>query len=581
MSLLHLTVPAYHNELLGSLCSRTAAANGIESAHLFAKDMSFSFVRMRAGVEPDLTRFSELVGISHEVLASMPRIHERLLTWNGHCVRELDVCQMTRFCPDCMLEANGGRRPEIGQYLRVEWAIEAVEACMVHGRRLITSAGRIGYLHKFDLCAVLRSEPALWKPSSLAHDRMDDVLGKAIVARLYTDVLGESWVDTLSLNAIIGMSEALGTTLRHGGGGRFRMLDEKERRAARGEGFQLLKEGRTAVLEHVRELARVFPRKKMIRSKGLSLFGELQMTAYRTRGYPELDQLRKILVEAIDEISPKPTIPTINTVAARLGLHRAQVRRLLSLKGLSLSTIPTIGDAEPNLETLFHDWILLEQEAAQFLNMPILHLQGLVRLGALRPLVENIGKDAFSIEDLRDVLKRLRFLAHAANERIGQTDLETAEKIVRCSPEHLLELMLHGRLTTAQFVKTAWGYRAIKIDPMELSDLTHSPLKDSVPLFKVRRRLGVSLKDVHALLEKGYLPTQSRLHPLTGRAVSVVSCSALEDFCDTYVSLEQIGTFFKGQRSKTEVATWLAEHRMKPAFPPNTVSKPFFLRSEI
>lgn len=579
MSLLHLTVPAYGNELLGSLCSRTAATNGIESAHLFARDMSFSFVKMRGGVEPDLTRFSDLVGISHEVLASMPRIHEGLLTWNGHSVRKLDVCQTARFCPDCMLAADDHRRPEIGQYQKVEWAIEAVEACTVHGTRLVRSARTIDHYHRFDLCAVLQNEPDLWKTPSLA-DRIDDPVGRQIVDRLYGVAPGAMWADTLSLNAIIFMSGALGTTLQNGGGARFRHMSEKDRGEARRKGFLLLKEGRTAVVDHVRDLARSMRRKRKTRSRSHTLFGELQLIATRTRGNRELDPLRDILSEVTDEILSGPATPALTAVAAEAGLHRKELRSLLSLRGLDIESVrPLIGDGEAKIAT-YLGRTMSRRDAAKFLDMPLSHIEGLVRIGVLSSFKRDAGEFEFEVTGLRDVFKRMRSRAVGRSGR-GRTDLEAAAKLVRCTPEHMLELLLQGRLTTAHLVKTTPGYRAIRVDPMELSELTYHPLEGSVPFYKIRRRLAIGLEDAHALLENGYLPTQSRQHPLSGRWLSVVSFSALEDFCERYVSLEQISRFFEDPPSIMEVAGWLQERGVKPAFPPDTLSKPFFLRSAI
>ncbi|MGO7653669.1 TniQ family protein [Rhizobium ruizarguesonis] len=579
MSLLHLTVPAYGNELLGSLCSRTAATNGIESAHLFARDMSFSFVKMRGGVERDLTRFSDLVGISHEVLASMPRIHEGLLTWNGHSIRKLDVCQTARFCPDCMLAADDGRRPEIGQYQRVEWAIEAVEACMVHGTRLVTSVRPIDHFHRFDLCAVLRSEPNLWKTPGLA-DRIDDLVGRQIVDRLYGVTPGPTWADTLSLNAIILMSGALGTTLRNGSGARFRHMSERDRGQARREGLQLLKEGRTAVVDHVRQLARALPGKRKMSMRSHTLFGELQMIATRTRGNKEFDGLRDILSEVNEEMLSKPTTPAITAVAAEVGMHRKQLRSLLSLRGLDIESVrPLIGDGEAII-TEHLGRTMSRRDAAKFLDIPLPHLDGLIRLGIISSVADDAGEVELDVANLRDVLKRVRSCAAGRSER-GRTDLEAAAKLVRCTPEHMLELLLRCRLATAHLVKKTPGYRAIKVDPLELSELTYGPLEGGVPFYKVRRRLAIGLEDAHALLENGYLPTQSRLHPLTGCPVSVVCYSALDDFCGRYVSLEQICRSFKDQPSKLEVASWLEERGMKPAFPPDRLSKLFFLRSAI
>lgn len=554
MSLLHLTVPAYENEILGSLCSRTAATNGIESAHLFAKDMAFSFVRFRGGMEPDLTRFADLTGILHDTLSTMPRVHDGALKWRGHVLRKQDVVNTVRFCPECIQEAASGRHPEFKQYQRAEWAIRAVACCEVHGRRLVSIARKVESHRRFDLCAALREWPDLWMSRCVPADRRKDVLGEKIIARLYGQHPSPEWVDTLSLNAVLWMSEAIGTTLRHGSGARYHLLNDEESEAAREEGFLLLSEGRTAVVEHVERLISVFPSRKQNREA--ALFGQLYQTARRTYYDPELDPLREILREVGNETLPFDR------------------NRLIAMRAKPIET-------ELNRDQF--DTLSLGG-AADFLDMPLAHLQALVKLGRIAPAAcdgSSRRKTTFKQEHLRGLLKLLK--EHAGHEvnKSTRVTLETAVHLAKCSPEQALRLLMERRLKTAQVIRSRPGYSAIRLRASELSALTNMPADGALPFEEVKHRLGISLKDAKALSVKGHLPTEMRETASFGQWQKVVPVSAFEKFCRKYVSLDELARLDKGPRSKGLVLRRLRAKGVEPVFPPGEISKRFFLRSAI
>ncbi|WP_164827488.1 TniQ family protein [Sinorhizobium meliloti] len=530
MSRLSLTVPLHSDETLTSYCSRTAAANGLPSATVFATHLGFSFRRLANGNPADVNTFGEAVGLQYDNLRHALIVRDNMqLTIAGESVPQMHLQrQRLRFCPHCILEDETTRagRSRARAYARLNWSVTFIRTCPIHRTKLVTS-DKTSFNAVHDFVVRLQWERPKMAAHLLNSKAQETTKFEAYIAdRLVGRASGLELLDEMPLYAAAQMTEWVGAAAIHGPRFKLEDITAEQWHEAGKEGFEIMSHGEAGFRSFLEPLCTnystgqgsVGPR---------AVFGRIYSTLKTRQNDPAYDRVREIVREvAVDRLPYGPGDDVFGPISSRKWhtfitaarahqLTCAQVQTLFRAQGLLPRSsrdrqTRILVDAQ-EAEKLLADTkdSVSSAEARRILNVSAIHFWQIVKGGYLRPLLAikkggNCGAVPFftrmELERFRDDLRK-RITVQEASPWLAP--IERASRKAHRPTKDVIGLLLEGKLKTVACSGSEHGYAALLVDPAEIRRKIQRKKRDTdrMTAGAIARELNAKTGTVAALVD--------------------------------------------------------------------------------
>ncbi len=283
-------------------------------------------------------------------------------------------------------------------------------------------------------------------------------------------------------------------------------------------------------------------------------------------------------------------VHSVQTAHVGSGAERARLHALLRAVGLvgpgsdGLTPGNVTFDAvaaAPFLADLKDSMCL--REAVPYLRVPVNSRQDLIASGLLVPWIAPSPELRDHVFRRRDLDAFAAALAASAKRRFRDdpslVDLPTAAKHVLRPSAAIARLLIEGRLGRVGIRSGARGYMAVLVDPAEVRPLLHRKDPEVLSRQEIAKRLGMTVKTVSALWRLGAIATESRPHPVVGRAQKVVRPEEVERFLAEYVKLGDVARSIGSNVASTRAR--LAADGVLPCFDPDVLGLYLYRRRDV
>ncbi len=180
------------------------------------------------------------------------------------------------------------------------------------------------------------------------------------------------------------------------------------------------------------------------------------------------------------------------------------------------------------------------------------------KIGVIQPAATFEGlKGLYQPDHLDEVLARFLNRAEPIDDLVGkQMDVGVACNKAKVKIEHVVPLILDGRLKWLGRQKSVEGLAALAVDLEEILDLFEGPPLQGYTKQELKRLLRVNDPTITHLIQEKYIRAQKTRHPRSRRPMSVIPHEAYDAFLKRYVTLgilaHQIDTQAKHVSSRLE-----------------------------
>lgn len=260
--MLDLRVPLGDGETPTSFCSRLALRNCYADVQEFCSDMGIQFQQIIDGDQSALARLAELGDVDIERLTRWA-VYQRSDLFHsiqGQILpRSALRLLLVRVCPAC-LASDKECWPSLGHaapYGRVEWLVESIRTCPVHGHPLVTLGDTPEQAHPQDFSRrIAQHFNDLTAQCKDGFSRPFSELEKYLRCRLAGNpYLDTPWLNALPFYATARLCEIVGAVDLHGPQVHIQGLTNDEWWAAGEAGFDVIADGPDGLHRLLRHLA--------------------------------------------------------------------------------------------------------------------------------------------------------------------------------------------------------------------------------------------------------------------------------------------------------------------------------------
>lgn len=518
IGLLEFRPTVHHGEPAHGALVRAATLHGVASPQDFAKFLGLNFNELLDGV--GVESVAELLGAERGLLRYWsPQMDKmvRRVSIAGESFRRRQIARgHRRWCEECWLEdeLRGGAE---AIHHRSEWDVLPLSCCARHGTALQERCWSCGNQVTWRVPAVHRCQcgACLLVGVSKGRERYDEAgrFDVYIRDRLHGKSFG-LWADQKPLGSLIPLADALGLAELFGNCRRKPVAADRDLRAIRERGFQMIKNGPDGLLTCFDRLS-----SRSSRSAGLTAaygwFYDWLCGASADELACDVIELLERHARACEIIAPGERImgaPTSETVslgeaAQMLGMAHQRARRLLSCHQLIPSgsrrgvSFRIQREAVEQLAEAKGRDINLSQ-LADLLGIGSNQTRALVEAGHLQPLPGSVrgGPKLFSPDDVALLVRRLLKPRAGDRRQAALTPLPDACQATGVSISLAVRGLVAGELFAARL--PGGGLRCIGVRPGDLRKLRAG---GPVSLSDAASRLELHPEATLALLRKGLL----------------------------------------------------------------------------
>ncbi len=602
-----MTVAQGVGETPMSLCSRNAMLVG-RTARDFCKDAGFEFQDVVDGDGIALQRLAHRCRADEAALKANATVHQGRLRYSVRgqtLTKEVLSRKKVRVCPHCISsDIEVGHGPlSCRAYGRLQWIVEPLRTCRVHGVGLVVVSDERTpkRFHDFaqlvqpalDELARVTDQAPRRKPSRLEDYLSDRMSGQEPPT---LRLLG-----ALPFYAAATTCEQLGAVAIRGINVKVDSFNDDDWYEAGAAGFEIAEAGEMGVRDLLVRVQANTAAKKGGDWGLSSLFGRLHKWLGEQLGDPAYLSVQEIFRQHVIETFPfgpgdmilgrevaARRLHSVRSASKEYGAHRKRLRKLLHAAGhisdeqlaLTDDRILFEADAARDLLCLISEEMPLKQ-AGQYLNIPRHIERALFEAGHLRPFVAGGGDQtfnhAFAKRDLDLFLERLmKDAIKIEPSDSGYEHITAAATRVGCTAVQIVELILSCKAKRVRFLPEVSGFSSIMVDPDEILSLLDKTIKGVLSLKQVERKLKTDFAVVQNLINLGVIPVSTVINPKTRWRQRVVSEEDMDRFADRFASLHMLaheyGIYFR------KIGDKLREKGVRPAFDPEKVRASFYER---
>lgn len=514
------------------------------------------------------------------------------------------VRNRVRMCPACMSEdiEHFDYRLPARPHRRSEWIFRGVKTCARHNVALV----EIGTLKKpgttHDTTRVIADAiPRLSQLSDAAFERHPSAFEEYILKRLSDGAFG-GWLGELPMYAALQLCLVAGAVAVHGPGVELESLSDDDAWECERIGYSFAVDGAPGIRQLLDELQVSMHKSQFAKGPKL-LYGRLYDWLAHESMDKAYDPVREIIVEhTLDtlpfgpgdtlfgrEISAR-RVHSIHSASVEFGLHPKRMRRLLHRANYTESGIcgPVnhkvtfdAGDAGSFLGDLKDSMSLAK--AREYLGVPRPHERGLLERSYIKPMItggKRKGSHAFLKADLDAFLEQLtRNVDPELTGGENMVPFTLAAKKSCCSVMDVVALVLDGKLGRVGRDPAKSGFAAVLVDAQEVRPLVTGPDYEGHSLKEIETLLPAKTSAVKALIENGFLKTETVRNPVTKWMQPIVRHDELARFKSEYVTLFDLSRE-KGLHFR-KVKQSLVEANVVPIADPEQIGLSLYRRSEL
>jgi len=278
---LRLLLPVSAGETGVSFAARLGRRNGASDARRFCADVGLSYARLSAGEPAEIRRLACLGDADADLLLfHTPHMQERGWFVIGRARLKFTALSRSRvrLCPACLREND----PRFGPVHRGFWQVVALRVCELHNI----------FLNEIKNVTLPDDRlPALEEPVAPVVRLLEDYLRDRIIHGA-----GEAWLDRQAFHVVHLVCEALGSLNLHIPAGKAHGLGLTDLVSAGSAGFEVIREGPTAIRAFLLELWRRAGRPSRAYAQ---LFRPVMTCLLERRRDPEFDEVRELIRELI------------------------------------------------------------------------------------------------------------------------------------------------------------------------------------------------------------------------------------------------------------------------------------------
>lgn len=605
-----MTVAQGLGETPMSFCSRNAMLVG-RTARDFCKDAGFEFQGVVDGDDIALQRLAHRCRADEATLKANSTVNQGRLRYSVRgqvLTREVLSRKKVRICPHCVSnDIEVGHGPlSCRPYGRLQWIVEPLRTCPLHGVGLVTVSDQRRPARFHDFAQLVQPElDELARLSDQAPRRMpsrlEDYLSDRMSGKEHPTL---RLLGALPFYAAATTCEQLGAVAIHGIDVQVDTFNDDDWYEAGAAGFEIAEAGELGIRDlMVRIQANTFAKKGG--DWGLkSLFGRLHKRLWEQLGDPAYLPVQEIFRQHVIEKFPfgagdkilgrevtARRLHSVRSASKEYGAHRKRLRKLLHAAGhisdeqlaLTDDRILFEADVAHHLLCLVSEEMPLKQ-AGLYLNIPRHTERALFEAGHLRPFVvgglDRSFNHAFAKRDLDLFLESLmRDAIQIGPSDAGYLPITAAAARARCTAAEIVDLILSRKAKRVRFQPDVSGFSSIMVDPDEILSLLDKTIKGVLSLKEVERKLKTDFKVVQSLINLGAIPVSTVINPKTRSRQRVVSVEDMDRFAGRYASLHMLanehGIYFR------KIADKFREKGIQPAFDPEKVRASFYERVAI
>lgn len=553
---LPLRVSPTHGETLASFVARWALKNGYEYATGFCHDLGFRYQDVADGRRDALNTLARLCGETSKALEqfAVKRLGESQYSVAGQLLEKRWIKRgRLRYCPECV-RGDLMHAERFGASQRAYWHVPFIRTCHKHGCSLLETTKICHSRGPHDFPGRLRDlginiDTALSKSSKCEVSRTE-----AYLINRMDGIRQNEWLDTLSFNAVAMTSETLGFLLEYGARQQVSGLGTIERRLMADIGFDCLSNGRDSVLKALADFKG--------QSRATGFYGRTTYGYF----YNWLEQSHSDLYEPIREIMREHIISSypigkgelvlgkpceerrlhsLTTARAETGIKRNSLMEILHSNG-HLKKDPDTGKFETR--TLFDaDAVkpilasfkgsICQLAARKRLNAPRSQFDALLKHGTLKPIdggsLSRPYYDPYDVDDLlHGLLTRAMPIHHPTK---AQVDIKTACRKTVTGAAEIVDLIVSGKLKFVGRDPQKHGYLSVLVDSTEVAKLKRLAEPKGYMKHEIARFLGVNDPAIKYLETSGLLPFVKSRHPVSRKAIRIVTYDAMSGFLKSYL----------------------------------------------
>lgn len=555
-TVLPLRVQLLPAETPASFASRMADANAIEYAADFCLDMGCRLQDVADGEPSALKLIGATGGLDFSDLQrfAVERTDAGQYLVAGQLLEKRWIQRAKlRFCPTCVsddLQESGHH----GAALKAYWHVPFIRTCHAHSMPLFEIDAISHARGPHDFSGRLRDLQLT--PTTLrkyVSYRAVSPLEQYLVRRI-DGKRQNRWLDRIPFNAVAMTSEALGIVLEFGNTRNVRSLSETERLLAGTLGYSVLSQGRFATQRALRDLNKRAgsPVWFQRRSYGY-LFNWLEQSKAE-----QYEPIRKLMRDHIVSTYPvgegdmvlgqpcaKRQVHSLATAKAEFGIDPQKLRCILNGAGLlprddasgkfKTDILFKVDEILPIL-TPFKDSIC-QLATRKRINAPRAQFDVLLAHKFIRGIPgSGDGLPSYSIAETDDFLQQLLGRAVTIDTPSeSYVDIQTACRKTVCGAADVVALIISGRLAFVGRNPKEEGYLSVLVDPKEVGELLQLSAPKGYMKHEIASFLGVNDPAVKFLTTSGVLPVVKSRHPVSRKAISIVSFADMKLFLGTYL----------------------------------------------
>lgn len=562
-------IPINPDETLISWATRLAAIHAGETLVPFLRDIGLHPEDMVTGRDVAISRLAEVTGATPGDLLKQTI---RTLEWRKYDLRgerfetEFLKGSFVSCCPACLLDDDQTGSSALTRRGRLVWRLRPVRTCPVHGISLLDRPYD-DWSDRFHQMGVVFHEtgPSLRSLTDLQVKREVSPLQKYVTDRL-SGAVGPAWLDGQGIELGARATEMLRVALEFGRKPDLnKMMADDWDRAGR-VGFEFTKRGEEGIRGALGEVQRRawFEEKISGQSGPQMIFGRLYQWLSFSRNAKEVGPIREVIRQHILEtmyVAPGTKLlgeeviesrkHTLNSLAAKSGVHRKTLQGALALAGLIPEKTSKGGevifDAEEGERVVgkIRDAVT-QRHLPAYMNATRGQVVSLIEGGFLKRKMDGGSRARFSSSiSKKDIQAFLNSISRNAKVvdvlPAGVWPINTATQKARVTTDEVIKLLQANTLGRVFRITGEQGYLSIHVDPEEIKGhFVRDP--ETVPLGSsaVAKKLGTIQPVVNRLAAAGLI---SSVAP-NGRAEALktvrVLPRSLRQFEETYVLLMQL-----------------------------------------
>ena len=552
---LPLSVDLLSAETPASFAARLGRKNGIEYGTDFCLDMGFRLQDVADGRENALSSLAQLGGVDLNALScfAVERIGETQYAVAGQELEKRWIQRSRlRFCPYCVADDLSDQTRQ-GAALQAYWHVPFIRTCCRHQIPIMEIAEICHTRGTHDFSGRLRDLEFSQDWFSKERTQRSPTKLECYLTKRIEGVPQNPWLDKLPFNAVAMASEALGLMLAFGPDKQIGGLSPSERCKAGEAGFEVVSNGEAAIRACLNDLH--------VQGGGPTWFQRrfygyffLWLEASKSKLYQPIKEIMREHIIATypigtgEDVLGKPCkrrlVHSIASAKAATGIEPKKIKHILHTNGF-LDKDPKTGQFEKNVLFRADD---IDPILRKF-NGSICQVATRRRVNAPRAqfdvllahnIIKSIGgagdaRPSYDVAEIDNFLKRLSDGAVIVEPLTDQyVDIQTACRKTVSSAAEVVSLILNGRLKFVGRDPAQHGYRSVLVDPIEVAEQMQLTAPKGYMKHELGGLLGVNDPAVKYLTTSGLLPITKSRHPISRKAISIVSYADMGQFLETY-----------------------------------------------